>query len=1181
MTVESSEEVLDHGSSARRGSLLLHGYTAGPALLEFVSRLVSPLRASPRIALTDLAAKAGAQMAPMVLALRTCSALGFVDLDLLNGSCSLRSSQHLEDLCQCLGQSSATALQLRRCYAESPPLQGEALQLCLGTWAAGEQSWRNVQSQVLSALIDGIVLVPIFASIACLARPLEDIKSDMYDDVDLSAIADSSRDILDDILNDLGFGSLDAKGSLRLSPEGRQAMDAAQRCLSEGGPALLAHTTDLAQNPLPRLSSSVLAYPGLLEDLMFQVQDYFSGDDYESQPRFVVDAACGDGSLLVSIYELVKNLPRGKVLKEFPLTMIGIGADETSLVSPKMKLCRSHIPHKVFTGRISNPAAVISSLKQRKIDPSKSLHVRVCADQSRCCVSRDVQLKEGSAAVMFAKSVLQDVVHWDEQGQLLTPEQIFGDLVAYFAAWADAVDGSFGLCFSEEMLLDVPTTRQVWSDDGCAHRDFLRALCGRYLVPSSAFAMAAAMAGLFPVDVKKTQPYPAKGSYCHTLSQALTRRYYKIRFASPEDLSTLEMLEEMAYEKHMRTPKEGLLKRLQASPTTVLVAEAERRVVCVLYMQRINKLEDVRGQQIHKVFEAHVPHGKILQLISINAHRDYKGIGNELRSFALHLARLDSSIDSVCAVTLCHDYAGSGAHSLQEYVDSHVAGRVNDRILTFHTSYGASILELVPGFRPMDVDNETTGVLIQYRPKEEWVARSAEMPEETSTAMVSAPERKMKDKSAKKDAEVLVPTLEILSSIMSELGYELDMENLSQGFFSSGLDSFDMGVIQNRLSRALGRQLPATLMLDLPSAKDLCDQLDLDRGVKKTVVTIADSEDAIEGLKNSAHVDEDDTGKASKDRSASRSRTAIEETGTSDDAILSWVKNWRKYLYKVERQRRAASPGASHRRRSTSRRRSKGAASRWENMTADGLEQIQQKLMWTLKLPHNQRRLQRVVEKSHDNHVSFMNDLRPVLDSITGPVMLAMGLLPDCKPTSMQDARDDMDSCAARLGPEAIVQQRSLLALMKIDRDLPGPVQVDASPPPGSSNFQSFVRRYRNQSRNSREARPPRSSSWSSDEKEELFSTGGNGRGRTGTIGRPSVPAVGTGDSKGLSWLMQQIGDADKQSNRVNSIAGSDSAEAEEEDAEEQQLMEALSKLKGPLRQKLAKAALLLEKEGV
>lgn len=33
---------------------------------------------------------------------------------------------------------------------------------------------------------------------------------------------------------------------------------------------------------------------------------------------------------------------------------------------------------------------------------------------------------------------------------------------------------------------------------------------------------------------------------------------------------------------------------------------------------------------------------------------------------------------------------------------------------------------------------------------------------------------------------------------------EIDMDNLDQGFFASGLDSFDMGVIQNRFAKCLG-----------------------------------------------------------------------------------------------------------------------------------------------------------------------------------------------------------------------------------------------------------------------------------------------------------------------------------------------------------------------------------------
>ena len=37
-------------------------------------------------------------------------------------------------------------------------------------------------------------------------------------------------------------------------------------------------------------------------------------------------------------------------------------------------------------------------------------------------------------------------------------------------------------------------------------------------------------------------------------------------------------------------------------------------------------------------------------------------------------------------------------------------------------------------------------------------------------------------------------------------------------------------------------------------------------------------------------------------------------------------------------------------------------------------------------------------------------DLRPVLDSILGPPLLAMGYVQDMRPRSLQDARDDMES---------------------------------------------------------------------------------------------------------------------------------------------------------------------------
>ena len=100
-------EPLDHGSPARNGSLLEHGCANRSALLEFASQHINSLSVSPKNSLMDLTEKTYMQMAPMVFSLSTCSALGFADLDLMHGTCiSLRTSCPVEDLCQCLGQSS-------------------------------------------------------------------------------------------------------------------------------------------------------------------------------------------------------------------------------------------------------------------------------------------------------------------------------------------------------------------------------------------------------------------------------------------------------------------------------------------------------------------------------------------------------------------------------------------------------------------------------------------------------------------------------------------------------------------------------------------------------------------------------------------------------------------------------------------------------------------------------------------------------------------------------------------------------------------------------------------------------------------------------------------------------------------------------------------------------------------
>merc|ERR1719329_1352062 len=76
---------------------------------------------------------------------------------------------------------------------------------------------------------------------------------------------------------------------------------------------------------------------------------------------------------------------------------------------------------------------------------------------------------------------------------------------------------------------------------------------------------------------------------------------------------------------------------------------------------------------------------------------------------------------------------------------------------------------------------------------------------------------------------------------MEELGYTLDDSNVSKGFFDYGMDSLELVRIRNKLSTILSVDLPPTLLLDYPTAKDLAEHLDSERGVGRERGALGDT----------------------------------------------------------------------------------------------------------------------------------------------------------------------------------------------------------------------------------------------------------------------------------------------------------------------------------------------------
>ena len=106
--------------------------------------------------------------------------------------------------------------------------------------------------------------------------------------------------------------------------------------------------------------------------------------DIEQQPKAVADMGCGDGRLLLTLYEYVRDhTRRGRQLDKHPLTLIGIDFNDESLEVTKSTLSKHEVPFIVQWGDIGDPASVSAALEERGFAKGAILHVRSFLDHDR------------------------------------------------------------------------------------------------------------------------------------------------------------------------------------------------------------------------------------------------------------------------------------------------------------------------------------------------------------------------------------------------------------------------------------------------------------------------------------------------------------------------------------------------------------------------------------------------------------------------------------------------------------------------------------------------------------------------------------------------------------------------------------------------------------------------------
>jgi SAM-dependent methyltransferase len=94
------------------------------------------------------------------------------------------------------------------------------------------------------------------------------------------------------------------------------------------------------------------------------------------QPALVVDAGCGDGTLLEVLYRAVRDrTERGRHLAERPLTMVGVDPSPVARRMAAARLSLAGVPHLILDGDIADPAGLRRALAARGLDAGDALHV--------------------------------------------------------------------------------------------------------------------------------------------------------------------------------------------------------------------------------------------------------------------------------------------------------------------------------------------------------------------------------------------------------------------------------------------------------------------------------------------------------------------------------------------------------------------------------------------------------------------------------------------------------------------------------------------------------------------------------------------------------------------------------------------------------------------------------------
>ena len=211
----------------------------------------------------------------------------------------------------------------------------------------------------------------------------------------------------------------------------------------------------------------------------------------QNQPKGIADMGCGDGTLLIHLYDTIKNKTfRGKQLDKYPLYIIGadfnLEAQETSLKN----LMNNNIDCIILEGDISNPEKFNKNLNNKYgLNLNELLNVRSFLDHNRIFKPNlNNNLKESMSTGAYAY-----------RGKLIKNITLEQNLLEHLQAWKPYVN-KYGLLILELHCLDPKVISDNIGLTASTAYESTHGYSDQYIVNLECFLNLAKKSGLQPID---------------------------------------------------------------------------------------------------------------------------------------------------------------------------------------------------------------------------------------------------------------------------------------------------------------------------------------------------------------------------------------------------------------------------------------------------------------------------------------------------------------------------------------------------------------------------------------------------------------------------------------------------------------------------------------------------------